>query len=269
MTLLGLSIVSIPANGTVELSDTTIGCLTYTPDTDFCGTDTFSLQACDDAGNCQLIDVSIFVDCDTIADPNLDAIDDNVSTPEETPITIGVLANDIFPDTLYTIDLVTDPANGTAVVVGNSILYTPDTDFVGIDLFQYVLCATIDLVEVCDTATVFINVTEGEPPLECEPVFANIFTPNGDGINDQFLIENADDLVECFPTETIQPQLLIFNRWGDLVFQSDNYTNDQAWDGRWMNTGNELPDGTYFYVFRLTEDADKDRTYQGYVEVRR
>ncbi|WP_229368319.1 gliding motility-associated C-terminal domain-containing protein [Fibrisoma limi] len=69
------------------------------------------------------------------------------------------------------------------------------------------------------------------------------FSPNGDGINDRFVIQRIP------PGLTIR--LEVFNRWGHLVYRSDDYKND--WDGT-PNQGirtNEprqgLPDGTYFY----------------------
>ena len=70
----------------------------------------------------------------------------------------------------------------------------------------------------------------------------NIFTPNGDGYNDYFEIGYGDDgkpindLNEYF----LSHKLVIFNRWGKIVYESDDYKND--WDG------GKLPDGTYFYV---------------------
>ena len=69
----------------------------------------------------------------------------------------------------------------------------------------------------------------------------NIFTPNGDGINDYFEIgydngEPINDLNKYF----LSHKLVIFNRWGRIVYESTNYQND--WDG------GKLPDGTYFYV---------------------
>ena len=70
----------------------------------------------------------------------------------------------------------------------------------------------------------------------------NIFTPNGDGINDYFEIGYGDDgkpindLNKYFESH----KLVIFNRWGKIVYESNDYKND--WDG------GKLPDGTYFYV---------------------
>ncbi|GAB3777595.1 hypothetical protein GCM10028818_25010 [Spirosoma horti] len=90
-------------------------------------------------------------------------------------------------------------------------------------------------------------------PEESETVFIpEGFSPNGDGINDRFVIRHvAVDL-------TIQ--LEVYNRWGHLVYRSDNYKND--WDGT-ANQGinlsaakGYLPDGTYYYQIRLSDGRD-------------
>lgn len=60
----------------------------------------------------------------------------------------------------------------------------------------------------------------------------NVFSPNGDGQNDQFHIENA---------QYIDNELSIYNRWGQMVFHATNYRN------QWGGYG--LPDGTYYYIF--------------------
>ena len=74
------------------------------------------------------------------------------------------------------------------------------------------------------------------------------FSPNGDGINDLFVIRGAGSL-------TIS--LDVYNRWGHLVYRNNDYQND--WDGR-PNTGitlgtnaNGLPDGTYYYVVKTSD----------------
>ena len=71
----------------------------------------------------------------------------------------------------------------------------------------------------------------------CDLFIPEGFSPNGDGTNDLFEIEN----VPAGLTYSIE----IFNIWGDKVYQSDNYKND--WDG-----GN-LPTGTYYYVVKFSE----------------
>lgn len=72
------------------------------------------------------------------------------------------------------------------------------------------------------------------------------FSPNGDGINDRFVIRGSVGAL----------QIEIFNRWGHVVYKSDDYKND--WDGT-SNTGvrvgssSGLPDGTYFYRVKLSD----------------
>lgn len=69
-------------------------------------------------------------------------------------------------------------------------------------------------------------------------VVNNIVTPNGDGINDTWIIENIDG----FPNAIIY----IYNRWGNLVFETKNYNND--WNGVSKFNGDTLPTGSYYYT---------------------
>ena len=62
------------------------------------------------------------------------------------------------------------------------------------------------------------------------------FSPNGDAINDTFVIERSSNL-------TIN--LIVFNRWGNKVFEQANYAND--WDGTGINN-QPLPEGTYYRI---------------------
>ena len=64
----------------------------------------------------------------------------------------------------------------------------------------------------------------------------NVFTPNGDGINDLFRVVSVN-------LESIE--VLIFNRWGQLISQWN--TNDGYWDGK-TNSGKYVPEGTYVYI---------------------
>ena len=90
-------------------------------------------------------------------------------------------------------------------------------------------------------------------PEEGETVFIpEGFSPNGDGINDRFVIQRVPD--------GLTVQLDVYNRWGHLVYQNTNYKND--WDGtanqRVSVTGARegLPDGTYYYQIRLSDGRE-------------
>jgi len=79
------------------------------------------------------------------------------------------------------------------------------------------------------------------------------FSPNGDGVNDAFKISGLKD--------TELNELIIFNRWGGVVYASPDYKND--WVGQSnqgivaIGAGQGLPDGTYFYCFtRYAKNAD-------------
>ena len=83
------------------------------------------------------------------------------------------------------------------------------------------------------------------------------FSPNGDGKNDYFVVRG----LEVHPNN----EITIFNRWGNVVYQMNNY--DNKWDGR-SNSGGFLPDATYFVVVNV-ETADGTVTLKGYVDLRR
>ncbi len=74
----------------------------------------------------------------------------------------------------------------------------------------------------------------------------NVFSPNGDGINDYFEIENA----ERFPEMVVE----VYSRWGDMLFQSKGYEDGNRWDG--TARGKDAPVGTYYYVIIPYSGAD-------------
>ncbi len=71
--------------------------------------------------------------------------------------------------------------------------------------------------------------------------YPNVFTPNGDGENDLFIVEVPGRINEC-------TELIIYNRFGEIQFISTG--NNLKWDGR-NNVGVELPNGTYFYTLNV------------------
>ena len=71
-------------------------------------------------------------------------------------------------------------------------------------------------------------------------VIPNAISPNGDGYNDLWIIDNIGLYKEN--------EVKIFNQWNSVVYTKKGYTND--WDGA------GLPDGTYYYIFTFGEKAD-------------
>ncbi len=103
------------------------------------------------------------------------------------------------------------------------------TAIVDFDCFSETVTQTITLVDCSDTLS---------PNLPFE--FPNVITPNGDGINDIFEIENLPENTE----------VIILNRWGNIVFSATNYQNN--WDGK-DTSGKNLVEGIYTYKFNTKE----------------
>jgi gliding motility-associated-like protein len=83
------------------------------------------------------------------------------------------------------------------------------------------------------------------------------FSPNNDGINDLFVIENGNGR---------QILLEVFNRWGNRIYRSKDYRND--WNGittEGIHVGDQVPVGTYYYVV-IADNKDK---YVGYITINR
>ncbi|NNK87496.1 MAG: gliding motility-associated C-terminal domain-containing protein, partial [Flavobacteriaceae bacterium] len=90
-----------------------------------------------------------------------------------------------------------------------------------------------------------------------------LVTPNNDGIHDYFEVdfEINEDARDC----SVRVDVMIFNRWGNKVFQAENYQNE--WNGAAPSGafGNSptLPSGSYYYVVELVNSGLKP--IQGYI----
>ncbi|MFM9950860.1 MAG: gliding motility-associated C-terminal domain-containing protein, partial [Saprospiraceae bacterium] len=159
---------------------------------------------------------------------------------------IPILNNDSH-QTDVTVTIIAFPLQGIATISEeNSITYTPNADANGFDTLIYQICH-VDCALLCDTAIVlFSNITE-VCDLSAAPdnVFPEGITPNADGYNErlEFIVV---DPTSC-PFNYAKSELIIFNRWGDRVFQAAPYNND--WNGRSQN--GDLPAGVYYYVLKV------------------
>ncbi|MFT3981587.1 MAG: gliding motility-associated C-terminal domain-containing protein [Ferruginibacter sp.] len=97
------------------------------------------------------------------------------------------------------------------------------------------------------SASIQIKVVQG-------PLIANTFSPNGDGINELWLIKN----LETYPNCKVQ----VFTRTGQLVFESRGYR--QPWNGTFK--GKSLPLDTYYYIIELNNRIDS-KPVTGYVTI--
>lgn len=85
----------------------------------------------------------------------------------------------------------------------------------------------------------------------------NAFSPNGDGINDRWVVTNGPCLIRA--------RVKVFNRFGSLVFEDNDYKNN--WDGTYNRQS--LPDGTYYYTITFLLLNNKLETMSGNVTLLR
>ncbi|HWZ23191.1 MAG TPA: gliding motility-associated C-terminal domain-containing protein, partial [Cytophagaceae bacterium] len=166
---------------------------------------------------------------------------------EELSSSLSILANDSASDgdSIY-LNAVTNAATlqGGSITIdkNGNYTYTPKEDFIGQDEYTYTIR---DFCGYTAKAKIIINVAKKKTLFIPEG-----FSPNGDGSHDLFVLENV---------EGYQLKIKVFNRWGALVYENNDYKAPDWWDGS-ANTGlvigDRLPDGTYFYEIE-TNTGDK------------
>ncbi len=169
-------------------------------------------------------------------------------TPDGSEVYVANDFGDTLPDAV--------PGTGTVSVINtqtNKVIKTINTEYNTISYGNF-----ITNVNECTGQPVTFTITVNPSPVLPPPipggpvVIPNAFTPNGDGINDNWDIQNINAYANC--------SVQIFSRWGQKVFSSVGYGT--PWDGTYK--GSALPSGTYYYVINL-EDGSKELS--GYVAV--
>ncbi|MBT3042365.1 MAG: autotransporter domain-containing protein [Candidatus Thiodiazotropha sp. (ex Codakia orbicularis)] len=147
----GLSVSSLGTASNGSVVDNGDGTLTYTPNADFVGVDSFTYTITDGQSAPGTATVTIDV---TATAPITNATDDTAFTVTDLAVSINVLANDTGSGiSVYSVGT---PSNGTAVNNSNgTITYTPNSGFEGVDSFSYTI---IDTSDVTATATVTVSV---------------------------------------------------------------------------------------------------------------
>lgn len=117
------------------------------------------------------------------------------------------------------------------------------------------------IVTPTDDITYTLTVTSGDGCVASDQVFVkllktptipNTFSPNGDGVHDRWEIQYLESYPGCI--------VEIFNRYGQLVFQSKGYS--KSWDGTFK--GKDLPAGTYYYII---DPKNGRRQMTGFVDI--
>lgn len=248
------TLVNSTQNGTLIFNSN--GSFSYTPNALFTGIDSFVYTLCDTATP-PLCDTALV----TITVLKLNrppfAQDDTASVNQGETVSKNVLINDTDPDLsdLLSVSLISQaPLHGSvSIALDGNYSYTADDIYFGLDSFAYEVCDDNTAMKQCDIAVVRITI------IETPITVPNAFSPDGDNINDKFIIKR----IQTFPNNELQ----VYNRWGQLVYQKTSY--DNSWDGK-SNVGTDnsaLPSGSYFYIVHFNDGISE--TKQGYVVLRK
>lgn len=248
---LDISIVQQPQNGILTLSG---GKIEYTPNLDFTGIDTGFYKICNTLAPSICDTARIIVNVG--ADNNAPTANNDSIAIDENNNTVNILANDFDIDgDEFAYEIISQPKYGTLEDDGlGNITYMIGSTFAGLDSFQYQIC-DFTYFSKCDVAWVYVS----SQKIDIE--IPNSFSPNGDGVNDVFIIKGLG----FYPDN----ELIIFNRWGEIILKQKGY--DNTWQGElreakrsaWGN--GQVQDGSYFYI--LTVNGNE--TYKGYIVIKR
>jgi len=248
-------------------------------DTDVCGL-TYTLQASTDFGNGSWTFPTAVVDAADNTNPNKVVTVDSYGTHNF----IWTVVNGICPAEQDDVDITFFEPPSPADTGPDTILLPLTTE---INLYgntplvgtgewtKNPIDAQAIIADPSNPATLVTNLANGENrfvwtisngpcPVESDEVIVDLFafkipngfSPNGDGINDFFVISGVMD----YPNE-----LIILSRQGTEIFRAMNYQND--WDGKY-SSGDDVPDDTYYYILYYTKDGTRYQ-YSGWLIIKR
>ncbi len=253
-----ITIISAPANGSLSIDNLT-GIVTYTPDPDFNGNDSFQYTISDDLGATSNV-ATVSIDIISVNDAPI-ITDLNFSIDEDQNIVGTLLDNVSDPDgnnLSVNTTPVSGPSNGTLVINPDGTFdYTPDPDFNGSDSFVYEVCDD-GVPPECVQATVTIDVNSiNDPPLAGNDVITtDEDTPvNGDlSLNDSDPAEGHNLIYTTDPVATPANGTVVINADGTYT-----YTPDPDFNGSDSFTYEVCDDGTPSACSQATVNVTVDQ----------
>ncbi|HET7733391.1 MAG TPA: gliding motility-associated C-terminal domain-containing protein, partial [Paludibacter sp.] len=277
------------SRGTIQIADggtpdnPTDDKIIYTPNSGYVGSDIFTYTICNSKGLCStanvrvtinpLSDILIFKMRSTKPQITSDGVTFRwlyiitLTNKQDQPIDSIRIVDDlskvfeVSPNITYTVTNISSSGNtlnvnnafngisDTNLLLDRSLLNANSRDSIIIEVNANPAGYAGELFNTSylDAVTTVGKIV-GAPSDKATTVLPNVdltipegFTPNGDGYNDNFVIVR---------TELVKIKLLIFNRWGNQVYSSNDYQND--WNGK-SPGGNDLPTGTYFLEIYVRE----------------
>ncbi|MCD6112527.1 MAG: LruC domain-containing protein [Bacteroidales bacterium] len=220
------------------------GTFTYTPTTGYTGTDFYVYKICDDGTPSLCDEATVTITIQAPANNPPVAIDDNYTTPLNTPKSGNVITNDSDPDqdNITVTNVTTNPAHGSVVQnADGTFTYTPTTGYTGTDFYVYKICDD-GTPSLCDeaTVTITINAPGNNPPVAVDDTYStdmntavsgNVITNDSDPDNDNI---------------TVNTTLINDPTHGSVV---------QNADGTFTYTPNTGYTGTDSYVYKICDDG--------------
>lgn len=249
--VLEASIIEPPLHGVATITgDENI--ITYTPASSFAGLDTLQYSACKSGSTIYCDTAFVFINVTTTNFNAPVAVNDFYTTTLFQTKTYEPLLNDTDDDgdALQLESIFYTSISGTITQSGNTINYS--STIKANDTLQYIVCDN-NAPSLCDTGQIIFQVINLKVP--------DSFSPNGDGINDQLVIEGLEDYPQFIFT--------VYNRWGDVVFETTD--PEMYWDGTSNVAASYLPsgqmaEGTYYYILNPGSDFE---TLKGYIVLKR
>ena len=232
--------VAGPLNGSFTINSS--GAFNYTPNTGFSGNDMIVVTGCDPGSNCS--NDTIFIRINPYAGKDQGTVSGLIANSQ---LTGNVTINDAGSGIAGSVVLLNTTSNGVLVIsAAGDFTYTPTPNYCGIDSFLYQIT---DVNGYTASAYCIIDVS-----CTVEIVTPSGFSPNGDGVNDVWVISGLDMSLN---------KVSIYDRWGNEIWAENNYNNTSvAWNGKNKN-GEELTVGTYFYMI----EVDGKDPVRGWVEI--
>ncbi len=187
-------------------------------------------NGCDSIINVELTHVEPFVVNDLSIQTDSNYLEFSLLDFMEDPQDLEFTFNIINYDENYIESYELDPESG---ILDVNIL----TSVQGIVNIEFEICHESCLV--CDTGIISID-------KKIDGYTEFVITCNGDNVNDRLIMSDyIEDLENAYPCN----EIIIFNRWGQKVYEAQPYNNN--WCGTFMNTGNPIPEGTYYFTLDL------------------
>jgi len=243
-----------PLRGVVSISAD--GTMIYRPALNTVGLDSLEYEVCNSFNQCVRGRIVINVLACTSKPPIVRP--DEFGTDNCTELIGNILGNDEDPNgtqmkAKVVLNGLTENGGVYSIAADGKFSYLPPKGFVGRDSLLYEACNSTSPLSKCGSAKIYVDV------LDCEEIFIpEGFSPNGDGVNDVFVIKGA---------ERYDIKLQIFNRWGNLIYEDEHYKN--TWNAVatiGILIGEGVPDGTYYYIIDL-RNGKKPRV--GFITIQR